>query len=86
MLAAAVAIAYPTNTPPSRTAPPNGSSSWSAAGDGLASRFPAVYTRTRLVHATCGHPVSVGYYCPDSGKGVRGADVSVKRGRARASR
>ena len=33
-----------------------------------------------------GHPVSVGYYCPDCGKGVRGADVSVKRGRTHASR
>src|SRR3990170_2703685 len=42
-----------------------------------------VYTRATLVHAGCGHPVSVGYYCPDCGEAVRGADVTVKRGRAR---
>ena len=43
-----------------------------------------VYTRARLVHAACGHPVSVGYYCRDCGEGVRGADVTVKRDRARS--
>jgi hypothetical protein len=32
------------------------------------------------VHAGCGHPVSVGYYCPDCRAGVRSADVAVKRG------
>ena len=42
-----------------------------------------VYKRAKLVHAGCGHPVSVGYYCPDCGEAVRGADVTVKRGRAR---
>ncbi|OGL15101.1 MAG: hypothetical protein A3F92_01485 [Candidatus Rokubacteria bacterium RIFCSPLOWO2_12_FULL_71_22] len=42
-----------------------------------------VYTRATLVHAGCGHPVSVGYYCPDCGEAVRGADVTVTRGRAR---
>ena len=36
-----------------------------------------------LVHAGCGHPVSVGYYCPDCKKGVRGTDVAVTRARAR---
>ncbi len=42
-----------------------------------------VHRETRLVHAGCGHPVSVGYYCPDCGEGVRGADVTVKRARSR---
>jgi DNA-binding HxlR family transcriptional regulator len=42
-----------------------------------------VHRQTRLVHAGCGHPVSVGYYCPDCGEGVRGAEVVLKRGRAR---
>ena len=39
-----------------------------------------VYTRARLVHAACGRPVSVGYYCPDCEHGVRSAEVAVKRG------
>ncbi|HEX6082703.1 MAG TPA: helix-turn-helix domain-containing protein [Methylomirabilota bacterium] len=42
-----------------------------------------VHKETRLVHAGCGHPVSVGYYCPDCGEGVRGADVTVTRARSR---
>jgi DNA-binding HxlR family transcriptional regulator len=42
-----------------------------------------VHKQTRLVHAGCGHPVSVGYYCPDCREGVRGAEVTLKRGRAR---
>ena len=42
-----------------------------------------VHKQTRLVHAGCGHPVSVGYYCPDCGEGVRGADVTVTRARSR---
>jgi DNA-binding HxlR family transcriptional regulator len=42
-----------------------------------------VHRETQLVHAGCGHPVSVGYYCPDCKKGVRGADVAVTRARAR---
>jgi DNA-binding HxlR family transcriptional regulator len=42
-----------------------------------------VHKRAKLVHTGCGHPVSLGYYCPDCGKNVRGADVAVKRGRAR---
>jgi len=33
--------------------------------------------------AAWGHPVSVGYYCPDCKKGVRGTDVAVTRARAR---
>ena len=42
-----------------------------------------VHKQTRLVHTGCGHPVSVGYYCPDCGEGVRGADVTVTRARSR---
>lgn len=42
-----------------------------------------VHRETQLVHAGCGHPVSVGYYCPDCKEGVRGADVTVRRARAR---
>jgi DNA-binding HxlR family transcriptional regulator len=42
-----------------------------------------VHKQTKLVHVGCGHPVSVGYYCPECGEGVRGADVAVKRARAR---
>ncbi len=42
-----------------------------------------VHKQTRLVHAGCGHPVTVGYYCPDCGEGVRGSEVTLKRGRGR---
>jgi len=42
-----------------------------------------VHRETQLVHAGCGHPVSVGYYCPDCKEGVRGTDVAVTRVRAR---
>jgi len=42
-----------------------------------------VHTQSKLVHSGCGHPVSVGYYCPDCGEGVPGADVTVTRGRSR---
>jgi len=41
-----------------------------------------VHREAQLVHAGCGHPVSVGYYCPDCKEGVRGADVAVRRARA----
>jgi DNA-binding HxlR family transcriptional regulator len=43
-----------------------------------------VFKQAKLVHAECGHPVSVGYYCEDCGKGVRGAHVTVKRGQLRS--
>ncbi len=36
--------------------------------------------RSRLVHAGCGHAVKLGYYCPDCGERVRGAEVRLKRG------
>lgn len=42
-----------------------------------------VHKQTRLVHAGCGHPVSVGFYCPDCGEGVRGTEVALTRVRAR---
>jgi len=42
-----------------------------------------VHKQAKLVHAGCGHPVSVGYYCPECGEAVRGTEVTVKRGRAR---
>jgi DNA-binding HxlR family transcriptional regulator len=42
-----------------------------------------VHRQTRLVHTGCGHPVSVGYYCPDCQEGVPGAEVAVKRAAAR---
>jgi DNA-binding HxlR family transcriptional regulator len=38
-----------------------------------------VYKRARLVHAGCGHPVKLGYYCPDCGERVRGAEVTLQR-------
>ncbi|MGH7313729.1 MAG: winged helix-turn-helix transcriptional regulator [Candidatus Rokuibacteriota bacterium] len=41
-----------------------------------------VYKQARLVHAGCGHPVTLGYYCPDCGERVRGAEVALERGRA----
>jgi hypothetical protein len=44
-----------------------------------------VYKQARLVHAGCGHPVTVGYYCPDCGDQVRGAEVALARGRVRKS-
>lgn len=40
-----------------------------------------VYKQAKLVHAECGQPVSVGYYCDDCEKGVRGAHVTLKPGR-----
>src|SRR5881628_1745823 len=43
-----------------------------------------VYKHAKLVHAECGHPVRLRYYCPDCGERVRGAEVTLKRGRARA--
>jgi DNA-binding HxlR family transcriptional regulator len=44
-----------------------------------------VYKQARLVHAECGHPVTVGYYCPDCADQVRGGEVTLARGRARKS-
>ena len=39
-----------------------------------------VYRRARLVHLGCGSPVRLGYYCPDCGERVRGAEVDLKHG------
>ncbi len=41
-----------------------------------------VYKQARLVHSGCGHPVTVGYYCPDCSERVPGAEITLKRGRA----
>jgi DNA-binding HxlR family transcriptional regulator len=38
-----------------------------------------VYRRSRLVHTGCGHPVKLGYYCPECGERVRGAEVRLTR-------
>src|SRR5947207_10933638 len=38
-----------------------------------------VERRSRLVHADCGHPVKVGYYCGDCDARVRGTEVRMKR-------
>jgi DNA-binding HxlR family transcriptional regulator len=43
-----------------------------------------VYPQARLVHAGCGHAVSMSYYCPDCRERVRGSDVTVQRRPARA--
>ena len=40
-----------------------------------------VHRQTALVHAGCGHPVKLGYYCPDCGAGVRGTEVRLTRRR-----
>jgi DNA-binding HxlR family transcriptional regulator len=45
-----------------------------------------VYKRAELVHTGCGHPVKVGYYCPDCGDRVRGAEVSLERRRPEPKR
>ncbi len=42
-----------------------------------------VYRGASLVHAGCGHPVKLGYYCPECGERVRGAEVALRRGRGR---
>jgi DNA-binding HxlR family transcriptional regulator len=41
-----------------------------------------VYPRARLVHAGCGHPVTLRYYCQDCGTRVAGAEIALTRGRA----
>jgi DNA-binding HxlR family transcriptional regulator len=38
-----------------------------------------VYPKAKLVHAGCGHPVKMGYYCPDCGGRLRGAQVALER-------
>src|SRR5262245_16751269 len=38
-----------------------------------------VERRSRLVHADCGHPITLGDYCPDCDARVRGAEVRLKR-------
>jgi HxlR-like helix-turn-helix len=43
-----------------------------------------VYRRAELVHTGCGHPVRLGYFCPDCGERVHGAEVRLKRTRRTA--
>jgi DNA-binding HxlR family transcriptional regulator len=43
-----------------------------------------VYKQAKLVHAGCGHPVTLGYYCGECGTRVRGAAVSLRRSRVRS--
>ena len=38
-----------------------------------------VYRQARLVHAGCGHPVKLTYYCPECDERVPGAEVTVRR-------
>jgi DNA-binding HxlR family transcriptional regulator len=38
-----------------------------------------VHRGTALVHEDCGHPVQMGYFCPDCGTRIRGASVKVGR-------
>ena len=38
-----------------------------------------VHRQTALVHEECGHPVKMGYYCPECDARVRGAAVKLKR-------
>jgi DNA-binding HxlR family transcriptional regulator len=38
-----------------------------------------VYKRSDLVHAACGHPVKLGYFCAECGERVRGAEVRLER-------
>ena len=44
-----------------------------------------VERRVRLVHADCGHPLQVDYYCPDCDARVRKTEVRLKRSGAAAS-
>ena|SRR5206468_4065383 len=38
-----------------------------------------VYRRAQLVHGEGAHPVKLGYFCPDCGERVRGAEVRLDR-------
>ena len=40
-----------------------------------------VEKRASLVHAACGHQVKLGYFCPDCGDRVRGAEVRLEKKR-----
>jgi len=43
-----------------------------------------VYKRAKLVHTECGHPVKLGYHCPECGDRVRGGAVAIHPPRAAA--
>ena len=38
-----------------------------------------VHRQTALVHAECGHPVEIKYFCPQCAGRVRGATVELRR-------
>ena len=40
-----------------------------------------IYTEAALVHADCGQPVRMGYYCPHCDDRVRGASVKLQKKR-----
>ena len=42
-----------------------------------------VYPDVALVHADCGHPVNLRYYCSHCAGRVRGREVAIRRGRKR---
>ena len=44
-----------------------------------------VFRRRSLVHTGCGQPVKLGYFCPDCGERVRGADVHLAKPKPRAA-
>jgi DNA-binding HxlR family transcriptional regulator len=41
-----------------------------------------VYPDAALVHADCGHPVRLGYYCPHCDDRVRGTSVTLQKKRS----
>ena len=41
-----------------------------------------VHRQTALIHAECGHPVELKYFCPRCAGRVRGATVELRRRRA----
>ncbi|SRR5581483_590083 len=43
-----------------------------------------VYREARLVHAGCGHPVRLDFYCPDCGQRVAGGQITLERRRPAA--
>jgi DNA-binding HxlR family transcriptional regulator len=45
-----------------------------------------VYRRAELVHEGCGKPVRLGYFCPDCGERVRGAEVRLAKSKTLAGK
>ena len=44
-----------------------------------------IYPDVQLVHADCGHPVEVKYFCPECAGRLRGREVEIKRTRTSTS-